>query len=103
MKKRLVTRDDNILNTLPGVDASQFVAKLQTVCLTLKNWFPAQANVRHVDRFGIGIRIGDFYAIRLIESLGLKAQGGVVRVSIAHYNPADEIDRLVRQLDEVLG
>ncbi|TQM99470.1 cysteine desulfurase family protein (TIGR01976 family) [Acidovorax temperans] len=62
----------------------------------------SEAIVRHVDRFGIGIRFGDFYAKRLIEVLGLQAQGGVVRVSIAHYNTLDEIDRLIQHLDEVI-
>lgn len=41
-----------------SVDASQFVAKPEAVCQSLKNWFPAHANVRHVDRFGFGIRFG---------------------------------------------
>lgn len=59
--------------------------------------------VRHVDRFGIGIRFGDFYAIRLIEKLGLQAQGGVVRVSMAHYNTFEEIDRLICRLDEAIA
>ncbi len=59
--------------------------------------------VRHVDAHGIGIRFGDFYAKRLIEGLGLQGQGGVVRVSIAHYNTADEIDRLIGYLDEVIA
>jgi cysteine desulfurase family protein (TIGR01976 family) len=59
--------------------------------------------VRRVDAHGIGIRFGDFYAKRLIEALGLQAQGGVVRVSIAHYNTAGEIDRLLAALDEALG
>jgi cysteine desulfurase family protein (TIGR01976 family) len=59
--------------------------------------------VRHMDRFGIGIRFGDFYAKRLIEALGLDGQGGVVRVSIAHYNTTQEIDRLIRHLDEVIA
>ena len=63
----------------------------------------SEAIVLHMDRFGIGIRFGDFYAKRLIEALGLDGQGGVVRVSMAHYNTLDEIDRLVRHLDEVIG
>ncbi|CAN5887770.1 cysteine desulfurase-like protein [soil metagenome] len=63
----------------------------------------AEPIVRHVDTHGIGIRFGDFYAKRLIESLGLQDQGGVVRVSIAHYNTADEIDRLIGHLDEVIA
>jgi len=33
----------------------------------------------------------------------LAAHGGVVRVSIAHYNTAEEIDLLVRHLDEAIG
>jgi cysteine desulfurase family protein (TIGR01976 family) len=62
----------------------------------------SQSIVQHVDQFNIGIRFGDFYAKRLIEALGLQVQGGVVRVSIAHYNTLDEIDRLITHLDEVI-
>jgi len=62
----------------------------------------SEAIVLHTDRFGIGIRFGDFYAKRLIEALGLQAQGGVVRVSIAHYNTQDEISRLITQLDAAI-
>ncbi len=61
-----------------------------------------EAVVRHVDAHGIGIRWGDFYAKRLIEKLQLHERGGVVRVSIAHYNTPAEIDRLITHLDEVL-
>ena len=63
----------------------------------------SEAIVRHLDRFNIGIRFGDFYAKRLIEALALQGQGGVVRVSIAHYNTLEEIDRLIRHLDEAIG
>jgi cysteine desulfurase family protein (TIGR01976 family) len=63
----------------------------------------SEAIVRHVDRFNIGIRFGDFYAKRLIEGLQLQDRGGVVRVSIAHYNTLGEIDRLVGHLDEAIG
>ncbi|WP_426148194.1 cysteine desulfurase-like protein [Polaromonas sp. DSR2-3-2] len=64
---------------------------------------PSESIVRHLDRFNIGIRFGDFYAKRLIEALDLQAQGGVVRVSMAHYNTLEEIDRLIRHLDEAIG
>lgn len=63
----------------------------------------SESIVRHTDRFNIGIRFGDFYAKRLIESLGLDVWGGVVRVSIAHYNTVAEIDHLIRHLDEAIG
>lgn len=50
----------------------------------------------------LAIRWGDFYARRGIEALGLSKADGVVRVSMVHYNTLDEVDRLVRALDEVL-
>ena len=59
-----------------------------------------EAVVRHVDTRGIGIRWGDFYARRLAQALPLP--NGVVRVSMAHYNTADEIRRLIRAFEEVL-
>ncbi len=63
----------------------------------------AEIIVRHIDQLNIGIRHGDFYARRLVDALELQAQGGVVRVSMAHYNTAAEIDRLIGGLDQVIG
>ena len=62
----------------------------------------SEAIVLHTDRFGIGIRFGDFYAKRLIEALGLQARGGVVRVSIAHYNTPAEMAHLITHLDAAI-
>ncbi|MBR7800131.1 cysteine desulfurase-like protein [Undibacterium fentianense] len=58
--------------------------------------------VRHIDQYQIGIRFGDFYARHLIQALDLEKHGGVVRVSIAHYNTLDEIDQLIQHFDELL-
>jgi cysteine desulfurase family protein (TIGR01976 family) len=58
--------------------------------------------VEAIDLEHIGIRWGDFYARRLIDELGLRAQGGVVRVSMVHYNTLAEVDRLVDALGKVL-
>ena len=43
----------------------------------------------------VAVRYGDFHARRLIEHLGLAGEGGVVRVSFAHYNTLEEVDRLI--------
>ncbi|PSR16883.1 cysteine desulfurase-like protein [filamentous cyanobacterium CCP3] len=56
----------------------------------------------HLDAHKIGIRYGHFYALRLIEDLGLLPNQGVVRVSMVHYNTAEECDRLIEQLERVL-
>lgn len=75
--------------------------RMPTISFVVKGRHP-EGIVRHVDQYNIGIRFGDFYARRLIESLGLGEQGGVVRVSMVHYNTADEIDQLIRCLDEAI-
>ncbi|MDE0992857.1 MAG: hypothetical protein OSA23_06740 [Rhodospirillales bacterium] len=51
----------------------------------------------------IAIANGDFYAYRLLDALGVKdLNDGVVRCSMAHYNTAEEVDRLIRALDRIL-
>ncbi len=51
----------------------------------------------------IAVRSGDFYARRCIESLGLDAQEGVLRVSLVHYNTHDEVRRLTDALIDLIG
>ncbi len=51
----------------------------------------------------VAIRHGDFYARRLVESAGIDPEDGVVRCSIAHYNTADEVNRLVAALDKAVS
>jgi len=53
-------------------------------------------------RRGIGIGSGDFYAARLIDALGVRDQGGVIRASMVHYNTEDEVARLIAGLEESL-
>lgn len=44
---------------------------------------------------------GSFYAIYLIECLGLKSEGGVVRIGFTHYNTTEEIERVTQALEEL--
>ena len=62
----------------------------------------SQEIVEAVDPHNIGIRFGDFYAKKLVQSMGLEAKGGPVRVSFVHYNTLEEVDRLIGVLDEIL-
>ncbi len=57
--------------------------------------------VERVDPYRIGIRFGDFYAKKLIQSLDLEKQNGVVRVSLVHYNRLEEVDQLIEVLDGI--
>lgn len=51
---------------------------------------------------GIGMRWGNFYSVRLLEALGIDSTSGVARVSLAHYNTPQEVDRLIEALDPIL-
>jgi cysteine desulfurase family protein (TIGR01976 family) len=44
---------------------------------------------------------GDFFATRLVEKLGLVDQGGLVRVGLAPYNSADEVERVIGAVAEL--
>lgn len=57
---------------------------------------------RAMDDHRIAIRHGDFHSRRLVEHLGLEGQGGVLRVSMVHYNTLEEVDRLCAALDRIL-
>ncbi len=54
---------------------------------------------RFLDDAGVGSRAGHFHAQRLVDELGLSSRGGVVRISMAHYNTRAEVEGLVRNLD----
>lgn len=54
-----------------------------------------------VNARGIGLRHGHMYSLRLCEAMGIPAEDGVVRVSAVHYNTPEEIETLIRVLDEV--
>ncbi len=58
---------------------------------------PAQARTAKIGFYG-----DDFYAARCIDALGLREQGGVIRVSLAHYNSAQDVDRLIAALDPLI-
>ena len=51
---------------------------------------------------GLMTASGHFYAVRLLEALGVEPARGVVRVSLLHYNSAAEVQRLLQALDALL-
>jgi selenocysteine lyase/cysteine desulfurase len=51
----------------------------------------------------IEARLGDFYAPGLMRSLAPETNGVAVRLSFAHYNTHEEIDRCFDVIDAVLG
>ena len=58
---------------------------------------------RAMDEEKIAIRFGDFHSRRLAEYLGLTDHGGMLRVSMVHYNTVEEVDRMTAALDRILA
>ena len=55
-----------------------------------------------MDAHNIAMRFGDFHSRRLAEYLGLTDHGGMLRVSMVHYNTLEEVDRFTQALDKIL-
>jgi selenocysteine lyase/cysteine desulfurase len=95
------------LEGIPGAkvwgitDRSRFAERTPTAAVTFAGVTPETAATRLGDR-GIATWWGDFYAMGLIERLGL-APEGVLRIGLAHYNTAAEVDRLLAELREITG
>lgn len=45
---------------------------------------------------------GNYYALQVTEQLGLEPEG-MVRLGLVHYNTAEEVDRLIAALKEILN
>lgn len=56
-----------------------------------------------MDAEKIAMRFGDFHSRRLAEYLGLTDHGGMLRVSMVHYNTIEEVDRFTAALDRILS
>ena len=50
---------------------------------------------------GISCGHGNFYAHRLVEAIGLDSEDGVVRLSLVHYNTAEEVAKTLNVLDKI--
>jgi cysteine desulfurase family protein (TIGR01976 family) len=68
--------------------------RTSTVAFTLDG-FTAEQACRALGARAIFAWDGHFYAIRLVEALGLMGRGGLIRVGLAPYNTVGELERLV--------
>jgi cysteine desulfurase family protein (TIGR01976 family) len=94
------------LGAIPGLrvrgitDPLRIEERCPTVAFTLDGHHP-QAVSRALGERGICTWDGDYYAYELIRALGLAESGGMVRVGLAHYNTAGEVDDLVRAVADI--
>lgn len=91
------------LATIPGLrlwGPPTMQGRVPTFSFTIEGHSP-QAIADHLAGCGINAWSGHFYAIEVIDRLGLKQSGGLLRVGLCHYNTAGEVDRLIEALREL--
>jgi cysteine desulfurase family protein (TIGR01976 family) len=81
-------------------DPRQAVRRTPTFALRLAGMHPDVA-AQKLARRGIFVWSGHFYAVDLIERLGLSDQGGVIRVGFVHYNTVEEVDRTLEAFEDL--
>jgi len=61
----------------------------------------SEAVAAELGRRGIFAWSGDFYAVGVVDRLGLRGQGGLVRLGLAPYNTEEEMARTVDAVREI--
>lgn len=89
--------------TIPGLKLwgpPTMDGRVPTFSFTLAGHAP-DAIARHLADRGIFAWAGHFYAVEVIDRLGLAGAGGLLRVGLCHYSTTGEVDRLIAALAEL--
>ena len=98
----------DVLEETPGVtvygitDRQRQAERVPTVSFNLKGKHPRQV-AEELDKAGIYVWDGNYYAMAVTERLGLEASGGMVRVGPVHYNTVEELARFSEALLGLVG
>jgi cysteine desulfurase family protein (TIGR01976 family) len=73
-----------------------------TFALEVAGLSPEEAS-RRLGDLGLHTWSGDYYAVGVMEHLGVAARGGLLRIGFVHYNTAEEVDRALEALAGLRG
>jgi selenocysteine lyase/cysteine desulfurase len=96
------------LLTIPGLklygisDPKRFDHRCPTIAVRIKGRTPLELATRLGER-AIFTWDGNYYALNLTERLDVEKDGGFLRIGLAHYNTADEVERLLAALQEIVA
>ena len=80
-------------------DLEKFDRRVPTVSIRIEGRHPREI-AESLAREGFFVWDGNYYALSLSERLGVEPTGGMVRIGLAHYNTAEEVDRLLEALGQ---
>ncbi|QKC80001.1 cysteine desulfurase-like protein [Mesorhizobium erdmanii] len=96
------------LSDIPGLtihgitDRKRLSDRVPTVSFTVEGIVP-ETIVRQMNAENIFVWSGHNYAWEIVHQLGIPADEGVVRIGIAHYNMAAEIDETLESVHRVIA
>jgi cysteine desulfurase family protein (TIGR01976 family) len=95
------------LLAIPGLklygisDPKCFDQRCPTLAVRIKGHTPLELATR-LGELGFFTWDGNYYALNLTERLDVEKDGGFLRIGLAHYNTAEEVDRFVLALGEIV-
>lgn len=88
--------------TLYGIaDLDRLEWRVPTFALGAERLTPRQL-AEEMGRRGFNLWDGNYYALALMERLGLEESGGALRIGMAHYNTVEEVQRFLSEFAGVL-
>jgi cysteine desulfurase family protein (TIGR01976 family) len=75
--------------------------RVPTFCFTVPGR-TAQSAAEHLAERAVAVWWGNYYALETMRRLGLDEIDGAVRAGIVHYNTAEEVDRLLAGIAELV-
>ncbi len=81
-------------------DPKRFDQRCPTVAVRIARQTPLELATKLGER-GFFTWDGNYYALNLTERLDVEKDGGFLRIGLAHYNTAEEVDRLLSALREI--
>ncbi len=96
-------RSDIPVLAIQGIaDPARVAERVPTVSFTVEGIVP-ETIVRQMNAEGIFVWSGHNYAWEVVHHLGIPAEDGVVRIGIAHYNTAGEIDETLESVHRIIA
>jgi cysteine desulfurase family protein (TIGR01976 family) len=103
-EKELSAHLINGLQSIKGIkihgitDFSKFDQRVPTVSFVKNGHHPADI-ARRLAEENVFVWDGDYYAVEVINHLGLQEKGGMLRVGPVHYNTIEEVDSFLNLLE----
>ncbi len=103
-EQALATRLLAGLRAIPGVtvygitDPARLAYRAPTFAITVAGKSPREI-AQALGRESVYVWSGNYYALAVMERLGLQERGGAVRIGLAHYNSAGEVERFLEVLE----